>query len=137
MFQSDLIDHDWDHFYASDCANQLWDMIELVILKVADLHCPLKKVTNRKGKPPWLNQSLLQLIHERDRLFKIAKKSDNNTDAWIKVRRIRNQCNSCVKMAKENYVKEQLSNYNNDPKKFWKLIETVWNPNKDANSRIT
>lgn len=137
MFQSDLIDHDWDHFYASDCANQLWDMIELVILKVADLHCPLKKVTNRKGKLPWLNQSLLQLIHERDRLFKIAKKSDNNTDAWIKVRRIRNQCNSCVKMAKENYVKEQLSNYNNDPKKFWKVIETVWNPNKDANSRIT
>lgn len=136
LFQNDLLKYDWDQFYASDCANQLWDIMESVILKFADLHCPLKKIVNQKGKPPWLNQSLLELIHERDRLYKIAKKSVNNTEDWANARKIRNLCNSCVKKAKENYVKEQLNNHNNDPKKFWIVIETVWNPNKKSNVHI-
>lgn len=75
-------------------------------------------------------------LPERDRLYKLAKTSLNNADDWVKARKIRNYCNSCVKKAKENYVKEHLNNHNNDPKKFWSVIETVWNPNKNSNSQI-
>lgn len=74
-------------------------------------------------------------MFERDFLYKKAKKSKTEED-WIIVRRVKNLCNSSVRMAKENYTKLLLKTHEKDPYKFWKVLEYTWASNKGNSSSI-
>ena len=41
------------------------------------------------------------------------------------MRKARNLANVSVKLARADYIKEQLHTYKNDPKKFWKKIAEI------------
>lgn len=74
-------------------------------------------------------------MHERDMLYKRAKKSKSEAD-WIVALRIRNLCNAGVRLAKNNLTQSLLENHKKDSHKFWKTIDLVWNGKGNSNPTI-
>lgn len=91
-FQADLNAHDWANFYADGDVDSMWEGMEKVILRIADLHCPYKTYNDGVAISPWINQVLLELIQDHDSLYRLAKQT-NDKDDWIKARKARNACN--------------------------------------------
>lgn len=137
-YQSELVARNWNEYYSEICPNKLWAELETAITNLADKHCPYKTYKQRLELPPWLTHDLLDLIHIRDKCYKLAKKTNLPND-WIEARRARNLCNKGVKDAKNQYVKNQLSDHEKSPKKFWQIIENTWSPDKqkDVNIQLT
>lgn len=77
-----------------------------------------------------------ELIKDRDRLYKLAKRSTSDSD-WIASRKARNKCNLGVKHAKEEYVKSQLIVHEKDPRKFWAALKLVCSPAETSSSFIS
>lgn len=73
-FQADLYNHDWSLFYDGSGVDEMWDIMEQAILDTADSHCPYKSYNERVALSPWLSQDLLELMKDRDRLYKLAKR---------------------------------------------------------------
>lgn len=109
--------------------------MQQTIIATADKHCPYKKYQHKKELPPWLTQDILDLIHDRDRQYKLAKRSNDSND-WAEARRMRNLCNKGVKNAKNMFIKKELTQNEKDPRKFWKVIEQAWTPCTEKNNHI-
>lgn len=103
-YQHDLCNHDWTNYFVEDYVNLLWSELERTIRNTADAHCPEKTINRRKSIPKWLNPDLLELMFERDRIYRIAKRSQS-ADDWIAARRLRNSCIEGVRRAKCQYTK--------------------------------
>ena len=76
-------------------------------------------------KPIWLTNDVIAIMKAQDDCLKIyvkAKTEENKAN----MRRARNLTNVSVKLARADYIKEQLDIFNNDPKKkIWKMISEI------------
>lgn len=131
----ELADLDWSRFYGEDDVDTLWSIIEANIQTLADKHCPFKEFSERRELKPWITPDLLELLKNRDRLYKLAKRS-KDIDDWINARRARNHCNRAVGHARNEFVKAQLDVHSNDPCKFWKALESIWSGEVNRQSHI-
>ena len=122
--------YSWEEFASHDI-DTCWDIMYNRITAAADFYCPIKDFKFSKDKPIWLTNDLIAIMKERDRCFidySLAKTEENKA----KMRRARNLANVSVKLARADYIKEQLNTHKNDPKKFWKNIAEII-PNSKSN----
>lgn len=76
-FQNGLQEHNWDSFFLNVDPETAWLNLYDVILKFADKHCPSINFVAKKAKPIWIYQEVLEHLHERDRVHRLAKHSDS------------------------------------------------------------
>lgn len=72
--------------------HHMWDEMESVIIEAPDLHCPFKRYTQKKVLPIRLSPDIIEIIHNRDRLYKVAKTTNSRED-WANARKASNLCN--------------------------------------------
>jgi hypothetical protein len=83
------------------------------------------RTTSSRHNLPWFNRSLKRLVKAKQRLYCKAKKSGHATD-WNKFRAARKHLHSRLKIARNTYVSEYLTEaVANSPKKFWSYIKQV------------
>ena len=133
LFLQKLSLSDWDAFYQCNDPNEAWNIFENKILGIIDVMCPVKKFHVRHLKDPWISQEILEAIKDKDMLLSLAKRT-NKIDDWFIARRRRNEVKNIVKNAKSNFIKDNLNEFENDSKKFWKTIRTVIPSSKGTNS---
>ena len=135
-FQNRIRTSNWD--FLDDGMNididRQWNLFEQNISIVLDEMCPKKTFRIKQVKQPWITPRLLELILDKDKAMKKAKKSKRN-DLWNEAKRLRNACTNRLRKAKAQYIKEQLEIHSNDQKKFWKHIQEVI-PNSNKNTKI-
>ena len=86
-------------------------------------HIPIvKKRVKRKCLSPWMNKKIMHLIHLRD-LFKSRAKS--NILAGSMYKNLRNQVVKKIANAKAAYVRNEIMENMNNPKKLWKILKQV------------
>ena len=102
------------------------------IMATADRFCPTKEFKFSNEKPVWLTNELIALLKERDRCLTQYQKTKNDLDN-VNMRKARNLANISIKMARGDYIKDQLNTNKNDPKKFWRNIAEII-PNSKSNS---
>ena len=115
--------------------NDAANMFQSMFSNVCNRHAPLKKKRVREKKSPWLNNDVIKLMRERDKLKKKAVKSGNNTD-WSHYRVVKNKVNSEIKRSKQSYVCNNIKTSGNNTKKVWDTIRQVI-PNKRNNTNIS
>ena len=71
--------------------------------EILDKHAPLKKKRVKKRESPWITESIIQLIRNRDKQKKRAKKS-KLADDWKQYRVLRNRVTSQIRVAKREYI---------------------------------
>lgn len=95
-----------------------------VFTDLLDTFCPIKTVTIKKDRPPYITNEILELGRERDRLFKIARKTKADAD-WRAARQQRQLANYSLRRAKTVYYKGILIECRDDSRKFWAKVKEL------------
>ena len=131
-FQNALNDIDWGPFFEIREPNELWNLLENNILRLADNTCPIKKFRVSAQREPWVTNEAIEAIKDKDSLLKRAKRTRKATD-WEAARRARNRVGRDLENLRSDYLKRQQEINKNDPKKFWKNIAAIF-PGKKGNT---
>ena len=115
--------------------NTQWKLFEQSISTILDEMCPIKTFRIKQVKQPWITPRLLELILDKDKALKKAKKK-KKLNSWNEAKRLRNACTNGLRKAKADYMKERLEINLNDQKKFWKHIQEVKPNNSKGNKLI-
>ena len=111
-------------FLQCEDPNQCWEQMENFLRTFLDVHCPIKTFRTRENTPAWVTREIIVMAKDRDRAWKQAKTTNSDED-WARARRFRNWTNNATKLAKANYVQNELNNNAKNPKKFWRNIKDV------------
>ncbi|MEW8546435.1 MAG: hypothetical protein AB2693_23200 [Candidatus Thiodiazotropha sp.] len=77
-------------------------------MNAAKASIPNKRVTVRPNEPKWITSYIKRQIRQRKRLFKTAKRVNNET-AWTKFKQKRNSVTKQIREAKQRH-NEKLAN---------------------------
>ena len=124
---------DWITFANLD-VDSCWNYLLENIMDILENLCPEKNFKFAKSRPNLLTNDLINLMKERDRLLKIYQRTKQESDKK-EMRKIRNLVNISIKNARADFVKDQLETHKDDPKKFWKELNTLIANNKTSSSQ--
>lgn len=116
-----LSQQDWKFVYEGDNIGLIWDRMLGIFTELLETFCPYKTVTVKKNRPVYITGEIIEMGHERDRLFKLARRTKEDSD-WIQARKQRQKVNYALKKAKAEYFKEVLIKTRGDSRKFWSKI---------------
>ena len=98
---------------------------------VCDKHAPIKKLTVRSLKAPWLDEELRNLMRERDLLKRSAIMSGNVAD-WQAYRSLRNIITKLNRRKKKYYYHSKFEECHGDSKKLWRVLNDAMGRSKMA-----
>ena len=124
LFCLQLLQEDWVEYYSSRNVDVAWNILYNKILLIADRMCPLKRYKVAQANDPWITNEILEMIKDKDRLLRKAKKRKLAAD-WENAKLARNNTNAIIHQAKTNFIKENLNEHHDDSKKFWQIIHTI------------
>lgn len=123
-FKEELKKKDWSHLKGLDDVDEIGSRMYSSFLVLLDKCCPFKTITVKKDRPTYISDELIQMGKERDRLFKIACKS-NTTEDWVIAREQRQRVNYAIRNAKRKYILENMYKCKGDSRKFWNNINIL------------
>ena len=116
QFKSALKETPWHSVFIFDDIDDMLSSWESLFNMALDSNCPWRVERVAKArKPPWLNSSVVKQLRERDRLLKIAKRSQNPAD-WESYKAARNNAVSILRRVKSQFFKTILEHNKNNPK---------------------
>ena len=133
-FQANVRAADWSKLSDTLDVNEYWTIMEETIKRVADKMYPLRKIRIKEKGDPWMTHKIIELLHDKDRIRKKAKKSGRLED-WNRAKQVQNIANNAIKRAKMDFIKETSKRYEKDTKKFWDNINKLL-PKKSSHGFI-
>ena len=124
LFRNDLRQIDWSTILDPlsenpyEMASAFQEIFELIL----DMHAPLKKRRVRGEFAPWLNQSIRNLMRERDLAKRAAEKSP---EKWSLYKQLRNKVTKEIRVAVQSHYHGLINENKDNPKKMWQTINNV------------
>ena len=120
-FLNDLEKVDWNPVLEAYDIDNALDSFTKIFSSACDKHAPIKKITVRKNKAPWLDEEVRKSIKDRDLLKKLAVE-EGSMDTWKQYRSLRNKITKMNRQKKKQYYKNKVRECNNDSKKLWNTL---------------
>ena len=86
------------------------------------------KVFKIRKHNTWINDEVLQMIKQRDKLYKEKVKNPNN----IAFKAIKNKVNNKIKVLKSQYFRNKWEQAGNDVRKQWKFVNSYIGNNNES-----
>ena len=126
--QNKLDQIDWTSYEESNDPNMMWNIyLQNITQHIDDLY-PIRNFHINQKKEPWVNDEIMHMIIEKDRLLLQAKLS-NTDNAWKLAKQAKNRTKNLIQRAKSNYISDTLETNKQNPKTFWRTINNLL-PNK-------
>ena len=139
QFQNMFSEADWAEFDEVGIEfvdpNMLWSIFENNMLNALNQLCPIRQLTVPITKPKWMNDEIVLLMRNRDKMYKKARRTKDPI-VWRKARFLRNRVESHIKNYKKNKIQSELNLNKNNPIKFWKNIREIWPEDHTPNVMI-
>ena len=135
IFQERLTQADWTFLQNDLTVQEQWDKWLNNIHDILNVMCPSKTFKISQIKQPWITPRLIELIKDKDKVLKNAKKHKDKPELWVEAKRFRNACTNRLRKARADYIKDQLVTHSNNQKKFWNHIQNVL-PTTGNNKKI-
>ena len=124
------------HQFISNSSNTIsvdenWQCFKEFMHKIINECIPHKNINLRHKRPPWLNKEIRNLINQRNMLSKISLATHNQIDR-DRYKKCRNIVSKKCEQAYQNHLNKVISNVHEDPRGFYKFI----NSKKTDNSSI-
>ena len=116
---------DWSSFYENPDPNSKWLFLKNKVSEILEIMCPLKKIYVRKTQPPWFSPQISKLIREREKLSRLFRNT-GDSDVLRMLKIVRNTVTESVRNARSAYVKVSLTRNKNNPRKFWRIINSFY-----------
>ena len=124
----DIQSTDWTTILNNNTVDEASNRFTEELLKIARKNIPNKIVTIRKNDKPWFNNEIRKAIRKRDRLRKIAIKTNTQLNK-NKYKLARNKVTKLKREARENYFLNLEENIlqvkSTNPKLYWKLMKNL------------
>ena len=133
-FQNLLLNADWADLDMEDDVDVLWDLLLMKIVDILAVMCPYKRIHVRSRKTPWITREILYYMNERSKFDRIFCKT-GSPEIFELCKYLRNKVNRMVRASKSSYIKENLNINFANPRKFWRVLKSVFN-SKDVNTDI-
>ena len=116
----DFLCADWSTVYSTVGIEEKIGEFSRVWWRVMDVHCPLRTVTPRRPRCPWLedSQELQDLLRERDQAYRAWRRSGTDSDRNV-YRRLRNRVKACLAQCKRDFLCERMLS---DRRSFWRNV---------------
>ena len=131
-FRAQLLELEWEDLYQMTDPEEAWNFILKQITIVLNVMCPVRSFHIKNYRPDWMTKELIEQIKDRDYFYSKAK-AQGDGDAWNVAKHLRNVTNSNIRQAKKDFILGELETHDDDPKKFWKVIQKVV-PSKDGST---
>ena len=131
VFQNLFLNLNWHDFDITDNVDGKWDCFLHKVSEILSIMCPYKKVHVRSRKTPWMSPDIIYYMNERAKYNKIFKKT-GSPSMYDLCRHLRNKVTRMVRNAKSTYIKENLTQNYNNPRKFWRILKSVFEENKTS-----
>ena len=118
-------DANWIKFWA--VGNDIEELLSIkmdIVLNNINILCPLRKSLRRLDQQPWVDKELLTAITLKKKLHKMFLKSNNSSDAWNMYKQQKSHVHRLIVTKRRLYITSTLNDNRDDPKKFWKEINT-------------
>ena len=119
---------------ASNDPEVAWGIWKYEILQVFEKHAPVKERRLKDRQNPWVDESIVKLMYERDYLHKTATQS-KDADLWEKYRIARNKVTTAIRYAKQMYFRNVVVEEKKEPKRLWSKLRKVY-PSKRSTVTI-
>ena len=119
---------DWNLFLNENDPNEMWNIFLKNITSKIDTLYPIKHYHINQQKESWINDELMHMIIEKDRLI-LQAKILNTEMAWNIAKQAKNRTKNFIQRAKQTYISDTLETNKNNPKIFWRKINNIL-PNK-------
>ena len=101
-FVEDLEKIEWDSVLKLTHTKEALQLFMKLFLTICDIHAPMRKLTIRAAKAPWLDLELRRCMTEREQLKKTAITSGSSDD-WQAYRSLRNKVTKMTTQKKKQY----------------------------------
>ena len=124
-FVKELSLENWSNVTSSVCPKESFNIFYTSYLKLFEKHFPIQEVKQnlKKDISPHITPALKVSIKEKKRLERLARKWPLTYRETYK--KYRNKLTSLLRTAKNIYYKQQFSNNQGDPKKQWKVLNSL------------
>ena len=127
LFKDWLSDIDWDTFYSCEDPDVAWVMIEQHIQAFLDIYCPWETIEVLDKRNRWMTNDILGMITEREDNVDLFLRT-KNPYYLTKAKNLRCKISRAIEYAKASLIKSSLAETKSDPKKFWRIINSVLKP---------
>jgi len=134
-FEEKLRSKNWFDVINCENVNEAWCKFSRLFKSVVDEVAPVKEVRLKQRSQLWFSGEILNFIRKRDKALLKFKKSKNNDD-YIEFKRLRNLTQRKITLLKRDFVKNQLEENQNYPKKLWQNLKQLGMPSKSKNGTI-
>ena len=116
---------EWPRYDRENDVNVMWDLVVDKINDILSIMCPMKHVYIRSNKSPWITPNIIYYINQRTRICKIFRKT-GSPHMFELMKFLRNKVTTLIRNAKSVYIQENLHVSRNNPKKFWRILRSVF-----------
>ena len=88
---------DWSTVLECVDVNEAWERFKIIFIKILDSVAPVKEVRIKNRTEPWIDENILQLIKERDKLLHASNRNKKDKDLRKKFNTIRNNLKREIK----------------------------------------
>ena len=137
----ELMTTDWDDILDNDI-DTATELFTSAVAQAAENCIPKKTVVHRLQDKPWISREVKCLIRKRDRLFRIARKRQNeigddslNKKQWHKWRKCRNNVTTMIQKLKSHYFIREgnlLAETSHGPHKYHSTIRKMIGKTKNS-----
>ena len=121
-FKNEVQNIKWDELMKSDNLDVTSQYFVDKLHKLIKEFSQMSRNKNNRASLPWMNESILQMMKERDQILKASLKSKLATDR-LKFTSIRNKVTKELRKAKANYFLEIIVNNKGNSKMTWQQIK--------------
>ena len=129
VFCNILMEIDWNAYAVEMNVDIMWDTLLDKINEILTVMCPFKRVYVRSQKTPWITNDIIHYINERTKFIKLFRKT-GSLHFFELSKFLRNKVNTLIRKAKSKYIQDNLFRNKENPKKFWRILRTVFNGEK-------
>ena len=118
----------------SDCVDCLMNLYNLINKNEYETRCPeVEKTIVIMDKSPWFNGETLNAKREKRRKER-AWLNRRTEDTWLTYCNAKNSYNNLIKQTKINYYRLKILEATNDPRKLYRLLNTLTGCDDDCRS---
>ena len=134
-FIGDLTRMPWHVINQYNDPNECWRVWKSFFNEILNIHAPFRHKRVKGNSVPWITPEIKCMMRNRDYHKKYAIKHSSQPH-WESFQFLRNKVNVEMRNAKSKYFHDKITDCSvmNDPKKTWKLINSLLGNNNKSNN---
>ena len=111
--------------YSSFDSNETVEKFNTILTQIIDDNAPLKTIRIKNSTQPWINNEILEAMHERDRILYHSNRNKANEELRIQFNKLRNEVITKTRQAKNSYFSNKIEENKDNPKKLWDYFKPL------------